>query len=118
MQAKTRFILKGFSHVMESRVFEFERVAVDAIRAQFTVQIDVALARKYGVRLQDLPLLCRGLLDQCDEATDIRAFTCGEAEIRVHADNLAERLETSKHKKGPRSPSVEYSSTPDFLSGT
>ena len=115
---KTRFILKGFSHVMDVRVFEFESVArVDAVRTQFTVRIDIALARKYGIRLQDLPLLCSGVLDQCGQETDTRAFTCREAEMRVYANTLAARLEAARHKKGPRSPSADYSSAPEFLYG-
>ena len=113
--SKTRFILKGFSHVMEVRVFEFESVAADAVRTQFTVQIDIALARKYGIRLQDLPLLCRGVLDQSREATDTRAFMCSEADMQVHAHNLAAQLEAAKHKKATRLPSTDYSSTPEFL---
>jgi hypothetical protein len=100
--SKMRFILIGFSQDVEFRVFEFEGISVDRERASFTVAIDVALARKYGIRLQELPLLCRGVLDQCCDGDDKRAFTYGEAEMCDHAYTLAARAEAAKQNKAPR----------------
>ena len=97
--AKTHFILKGFSQIMEFRVFEFEGISASSARASFTVRTDLALARKHGIRLQELPLLCRKVLDQyCDEQAQ-RVFTFTETEMCSHTDNLAALEEAAKHRK-------------------
>ncbi len=96
---KTHFILKGFSQAMEFRVFEFEGLMANAIRASFTVRIDTGLARKYGIRLQELPLLCRSVLDQCGEGEEQRSFLYTEAHMSEHACGQAAREEAAKHKK-------------------
>ncbi|MDR3700985.1 MAG: hypothetical protein P4L56_15165 [Candidatus Sulfopaludibacter sp.] len=96
---KTHFILKGFSQAMEFRVFEFEGLMANSVRASFTVKIDIGLARKYGIRLQELPLLCRGVLDQHSEGEEQRSFLYTEAHMSEYAYNLAAREEAAKHKK-------------------
>lgn len=110
--SKRHFILKGFNQVMEFRVFEFESIALDSARVSFTVRIDLALARKYGIRLQELPLLCKEVLDQCGEGEEKRAFTYGEEQMSSHADIVAAREEAAKHKKAPRRPPTEQLSSP------
>ncbi len=96
---KTHFILKGFSQALEFRVFEYEGLMPNAIRASFTVRIDTGLARKYGIRLQELPLLCRGVLDQCGEGEEQRSFLYSEAHMSEYASGQAAREEAAKHKK-------------------
>jgi hypothetical protein len=108
MESKTHFILNGFSQVKEFRVFEFQSITVDSVRSSFTVRIDLALARKYGIRLQELPLLCRGVLDQCGGGEENRAFTYTEAQMRTYADNVAERVEAAKYKRPPRPPATGH----------
>ena len=53
------FILKGFTQEMGIRVFAFERVGEDHTRTEYTISADLALTRRYDIRVQDLPLLCR-----------------------------------------------------------
>jgi hypothetical protein len=96
------FILKGFNQVMEYRIFEFEGIAVDSVRASFTVRIDLALARKYGIRLQELPLLCKEVLDQSGEGGANRAFTYSEAQMSTHATDLSAREAAAKSKRTNR----------------
>jgi len=62
--SKTQFVLKGFRQVVDFRDFTFERVEADRTRSQFTVRADLALARRHQVPLQELPLLCREVLDR------------------------------------------------------
>ena len=107
MELKTQYTLKGFSQAEEFRVFEFQGITVDLIRSVFTVRIDLALARKYGIRLQELPLLCRGVLDQCGDAGEKRAFTYTEAQMSTYAADVAERLEAAKYKRPPRRPATD-----------
>ena len=99
---KVHYLLKGFSQVMESRVFEFESMTPKAGRAKYTVTIDLALARKYGIRLQELPLLCKEVLDQCSETAETPNLTYTEAHMCKYAQVVALREEAAKHKKSAR----------------
>jgi hypothetical protein len=110
--SKKHFILKGFNQVMEFRVFEFEGIAVDAVRASITVRVDLALARKYGIRLQELPLLCKEVLDQCGEGEQNRSFTYSEAQMCTHADDLSARELAAKAKKATRRPAPVHVAAP------
>ena len=71
---KMQFTLTGFSQVKEFRVFTFEGVAADRSRSAFTVRTDLALARQYAIRIQELPLLCRAVLER-HEGDQIHALT-------------------------------------------
>lgn len=105
---KMQFILKGFSQVMGFRVFAFEGIAADRTRSAFTVGTDLALTRRYGIRLQELPLLCRAVLERCHEGEEKRAFTYTEADMRLYADCAAARDEAAKRKKPPRRPATDH----------
>jgi len=58
-----QFLLTGFREDLGFRVFAFQGVAADNTRSAFWVRADIALIRRYGIRVQELPLLCRGLLE-------------------------------------------------------
>ena len=58
-----QFILTGFTQDREFRVFAFEGIDADRVRTPFTVRADLALSRTYGIRLQELPLMCRAILE-------------------------------------------------------
>ena len=98
------FVLNGFSAEMGFRVFTFEGITVDRVHrpAPFTVRADLALARQYGIRLQDLPLLCRSVLERGHEDEKKRDFTYTEEDMRLQAEHLAAREEAAKHSKPPR----------------
>ncbi len=99
------FVLNGFTEDMGFRVFAFDGITSDRVhpvRMPFTVRIDVALARKHGLRLQELPLLCRSVLERDQEDQEKRAFTYTEEDMRLHADGVAAREEASRHSKPPR----------------
>ena len=105
-----QFILNGFSQVTGFRIFEFERVDPDRTRTAFTVRIDVALIQRYGIRLQELPLLCRAVLehDHADETT--RAFTFTEEDMCRHAKHASELAAEVKRKRDRRPPPPDASS--------
>ena len=85
-----QFILTGFTQDIGFRVFAFEGVAIGQIRTAFTVRADLALSRRYGIAMQELPLLCRGLLDrrgdgvepEVENAKD-HSLTFSEEEMRA-----------------------------------
>ena len=73
--SKMQFMLTGFSELMGFRVFKFEGVAADRSRSAYAVKADMALVRRYGIRLQELPLLCKAVLERWHQSGDKRAFT-------------------------------------------
>ena len=83
------FVLTGFTEHLGFRVFAFEGVAPGHKRNKFTVKTEVALTRRYGIRLQELPLLCRGLLDRLEEGAEIQSLTLTEEQMRVCAEERA-----------------------------
>lgn len=103
-----QFVLTGFTQDMGCRVFAFEGVAVDRIRTPFTVRADMALIRRYGIQIQELPLLCRGLLERRDETSESQAFIFTEEEMRSCATARAlAKDEAANRRRPPRRPSTE-----------
>ena len=103
-----QYILTGFTQEMGFRVFAFERIGDDRLRTKFTVKADLALIRRYGIRLQDLPLMCRGLLDRCNAVEEKRTLIFTEDEMGVYERNsLAAREAAAQKKRPPRRPSSE-----------
>ena len=99
-----QFILTGFTQDMGFRVFAFEGVKADRTRARYTVRADLGLVRKYGIRVQELPLLCRGLLDKCGETEEKRALIFSEDDMQLRAKESALARETAAMRKPPRRP--------------
>ena len=104
--AKMQFILIGFTQDMGCRVFSFERMGEDRVRTKCTVRADLALIRRYGIQIQELPLLCRGLLDRCEEGREIESVTFTEEEMRACATERAAAREfaAARKRKPPHRP--------------
>ena len=100
--------LLGFTHDDGFRVFSFERRADDNVRTRCTVRVNLALTRVFGIQVQELPLLCRGLLD-CSENGEInQSFTFAESDMRACADERAAvRDEAAKKRRTWRPQPVE-----------
>jgi hypothetical protein len=112
-----QFTLTGFTQDVGCRVFAYEGTGDDRVRIRFTVRADLALSRKYGIRLQELPLMCLGILERSSEtdeasgaAPDIahRTLTFTEeamsryAEDCVAAREAAALKRTSMRKQQPK----------------
>jgi hypothetical protein len=65
-----QFTLTGFTQDAGCRVFAYEGVGEDRVRIKFTVRADLALSRKYSIRLQELPLMCLGILERSSETDE------------------------------------------------
>ena len=100
------YVLSGFTHEMGFRVFAFEGVGTDRVRTEYRVRTDLTLIRKYSIRVQDLPLLCRGVLERRIEGEE-RTFTYTEDDMILHADLRATRDAAAKKRKVPRKPPSE-----------
>jgi hypothetical protein len=99
-----QFIITGFKQDTIFRVFTFDGVAADRSRTEFTVRTDLALSRSYGIRVQELPLLCRSVLERRDEETQERAFTFTEEDMRLYANGCAAERDAALKKKLMRRP--------------
>jgi hypothetical protein len=96
------FLLTGVRAVAGFRVFAFEGIAADYTRSAFTIRADLVLVRRYGIHIQELPLLCRSALERCvgDEAK--REFIYTEEDMRVHADKVTAQDEALKMRRASR----------------
>jgi len=105
---KLQFILTGFTQELGFRVFAFERLGQDRVRTRCIVKADLGLVRRYGIRLQELPLMCRGLLERGDDSEPTPSMVFGEEQMRACANERAAAKEGAAHKKKPpRRPVVE-----------
>ena len=105
--SKMQFMITGFRDSDGIRIFRFEGVAPDRTRTSWTVSIDLALSRRYGIQLQELPLLCRGVLDRSNESLETPHTTYSEADMNQHKEFAATRLKAIKSRKPPRRPNTE-----------
>jgi hypothetical protein len=113
---KMQFVLVGFTQEEGFRVFAFEGIGEDRSRTKFTVRADLALIRGYEIRVQELPLLCRALLERVTQvttevATEVsgeepapqeRTWIYTEEEMRLHASSCAEVRDAAQRKKSMR----------------
>lgn len=107
-----QFILTGFTQDRGFRVFAFEGIAPDRVRTQFTVRADLVLSRQYGIRLQELPLMCRAVLEGREEGERENTMTFGEEAMRLHETNrIAARVLAAQKKKPFRKPVTEAAGT-------
>ena len=98
-----QFILTGFTQDLAFRVFAFERMGLDKVRTKYVVRADLALVRRYGIQMQELPLLCRILLDRNDDGEETLTFT--EDDMCLHAKGRAAAKDAAAQKrKAPRRP--------------
>lgn len=105
--AKPQFFLSGFTQAAGLRTYAFEG-RIDARRLDYTVEVDLALIPGHGIRIQDLPLLCRELLQQQAQPDQVNAFVLTEQRMCSHAEKLAIlRQESERKKRPPRPPAVE-----------
>ena len=99
-----QYIITGFTHDMGFRVFAFEGIGEDRVRTEYKVRADLALIQRYGIRVQELPLLCRGILERRNEDEDQQTFTYTESDMRRNAELCAVRAADAQPRKPPRQP--------------
>ncbi len=99
-------ILTGFTQDKGFRVFGFARTGADEMRADYTVRADLSLIRRYDIRLQELPLLCRNLLERRGDQDTTRTLTFTEEDMRLYANDCAATRNAAAARKRtpPRRP--------------
>jgi len=107
-----QFVSTGFTQETGSRVFAYEVISADHARTKFTVRADLALSRRFGIQLQELPLMCMGILERrvmenntltTEEEPGNRALTFTEDAMRRYWDEFtAARTASALKRSGPR----------------
>lgn len=95
------YVLAGFRQLEHTRQYYFDAINEDHERKRISVSANVELARKYGISLQELPLLCRRLLEKQSNATSID-FT--ESEMVLFAEKRAAEANAAMIHRRPRRP--------------
>jgi hypothetical protein len=95
---RAQFFLTGFAQAAGIRTYAFQG-RIDASRIDCTVEVDLALIPGYGIRIQELPLLCRELLQQQEQPDEKNAVVFTEQRMRSHAESLAAARHEAEHKK-------------------
>jgi hypothetical protein len=99
---KAHFMFAGFTQTAGIRTYAFESIGAGA-RTDHTVEVNLALLTGYGIRIQELPLLCRELLQQREEPDGLSACVFTEPQMRSHAEKLAiAKAEAAQKRKPPR----------------
>lgn len=99
------FAFTGFFQDGGYRVFSYETLPKEHGRHKFWVRADLALARRNKIQVQELPLLCRAVLEDRGEVEGERTLTYTSAEMTLHANARATADEKRKSRK-PFSPKV------------
>jgi len=93
------YVFTGFRQDNSVRQYSFEGIDADRKRTAFTVGADLALIRKYDIRVQELPLLCRAVLERRIAGEPRRSLTFTEEDMRTHATSAAAAREAAAHKR-------------------
>lgn len=95
----TDFMLTGFHQLQGIRYYVYHGHHDDGSLSEFTVDADVRLLRKHGIALQELPLLCRRLLEKQNPETSPKAVTFTEELMKEQADQRAALKQAAQQKK-------------------
>src|SRR3954469_21550229 len=93
------FVLTGFRQDANIRRFAFQRVATDHSRTEFTVSADMALLVKHKIPLQEIPLLCRALLEDQNGSGPAKAVTFSETDMLVYVQRRTTAKDEADRKR-------------------
>jgi hypothetical protein len=93
------FTFTGFFQDGIYRVFSYETLPKEQGRHKFWVRADMGLARRNKIQVQELPLLCRAVLEDRGDVNGERTLTYTSAEMTIHATARATADEKRKSRK-------------------
>lgn len=94
-----RFALTDFFQDGIYRVFAFQKLPQAEGTDRYWVKADMTQARRYGISLQELPLLCRAALEVYDGTEHAITFTARE--MMLVADERANAALSRTRKSTP-----------------
>jgi hypothetical protein len=93
------FVLRDFHQQRNLRRYVFDGISADRKRQPFAVDVDLTLVHKYAIPLQELPLLCRRLLEGSIQAHSSVALVFAETEMLNYANRRAAVLREAEEKR-------------------
>jgi hypothetical protein len=94
-----QYVLVRFTQSGNIRHFTFERITAERTRIEYTVDADLLALRAYKISMQELPLMCRRLLEAAPEADPARALSLTDEHMRQHAAVATAALEAAALKR-------------------
>ena len=91
------FVFTGFRQDDSVREYAFQ--AATQPPEKFTVGADLNLVRKHNVPLQELPLLCRQLLEAKDEPRKSPSLVFTEQDMLAYVENRARVAHDAESKR-------------------
>jgi len=76
--ATLEFILTGFRQSLSVRHYLFQVIAADRTRRDVSVDADLDMMRRHGISIQEMPLLCRRLLEASEETRRAEVLEAGD----------------------------------------
>lgn len=98
-----KFVLTDFFHDGGYRVFAFETLPRSEA-GRYWVKADMNLARRHGISLQELPLLCRAALEAGVDTHPEHTITYTANEMMQIAKARAATVSTRRRKPYPPRP--------------
>ncbi len=106
-----QILFTGFRDAAGIRRFEFDLIGNDHSHTECVVTADTTLARKYDIHLQELPLLCRRLLDESGAEQPGQPISLTEQ----HMAAIRANTQASTEKKPRKPPPVSRNTTAPWL---
>ena len=97
------FVLTGFRQDRSMRHYAFESVSAERKREACSVCADLSLLHKHKIPLQEVPLLCRRLLEGAEPGAR-QKLVFSEAEMLRYTISRAAKLEAGMQRKRHRPP--------------
>jgi hypothetical protein len=97
------FVLIGVRTFDNIRQFDFDVVGEDQGRQHVTVGADLDLIRRYRIPLQELPLLCRRLLER---QTNIETIMFTEGDMVRYSNERTAEANALLEKRRARQPQI------------
>lgn len=99
MELHTSYVLIAFQQRENIRHFRFKGTSEDKQRLEFIVGVDLALTRTYGIAAQELPLLCRRLLEEKPVLEQSRRSMFSEARMADYARRRDEERQQGEQRR-------------------
>jgi hypothetical protein len=95
------YTLTGFRQDGNIRMFVFQGVTPDRRKAIFVVGADITLISKHAIPIQELPLLCRRLLEDRGEDADRTRLMFTEKHMLDYVTRKAAAQQASDQRRKP-----------------
>src|SRR5579864_9408464 len=92
------FVLAGFRQDNNIRRYSFQGIGVDRKGTEFTVGAELAQENKYRIPLQELPLLCRHVLEGYGSG-QTRALMFSETDMIGYATRRTAEMDAAEQKR-------------------